>query len=64
MKRRSNSAHVLAMIFTSCLALSACGPKVTTTPASNEPSGTVLALVGPGGGTLVQHGPIEGTACH
>ena len=46
MIRYRNSITALTMLFILCLVLSACGPK----PASNEPTGTVLALVGPNGG--------------
>jgi DMSO/TMAO reductase YedYZ molybdopterin-dependent catalytic subunit len=40
----------LSLLFILSLALSACGPIVTETPVSSEPTGTVLALVGPNGG--------------
>ncbi|MGA2503886.1 MAG: molybdopterin-dependent oxidoreductase [Anaerolineales bacterium] len=53
MNRYRLSIPTLTLFFAVCLALSACGPKpteTTETPASSEPTGTVLALVGPNGG--------------
>lgn len=47
------SIPMLSMFFILCLALSACGPKITETPVSSESSGTVLALVGPNGGHVL-----------
>ncbi len=41
---------VLPLLFILSLVVSACGAKPTETPVSSEPTGTVLALVGPNGG--------------
>ena len=41
---------ILSLLFILFLAMSACGPKPTEAPVSTEPTGTVLALVGPNGG--------------
>ncbi|MCJ7723606.1 MAG: molybdopterin-dependent oxidoreductase [Anaerolineales bacterium] len=43
----------LSLLFILSLALSACEPKVTETPVSSETTGTVLALVGPKGGHVL-----------
>ncbi len=53
MNRHRISILVFSFLFLLSLAVSACGPKPTETPASNEPTGTVLALVGPGGGHVL-----------
>ncbi len=50
MNRHRIYIPITSLFFVACLALSACGPKATATPASNEPTGTVLAVVGPTGG--------------
>jgi DMSO/TMAO reductase YedYZ molybdopterin-dependent catalytic subunit len=53
MNRYRFSIPAMTLFFVLCLALSACGPKSTETPVSSEPSGTVLALVGPNGGHVL-----------
>ena len=50
MNRYRISILHLSLLFILSLALSACGLIVTETPVSSEPTGTVLALVGPNGG--------------
>jgi DMSO/TMAO reductase YedYZ molybdopterin-dependent catalytic subunit len=44
------SMIVLSLLFILSMAIAACAPKPIETPASTEPTGTVLALVGPNGG--------------
>ena len=53
MNRYRISILQLSLLFILSLALSACGPKVTETPVSSETTGTVLALVGPKGGHVL-----------
>jgi len=53
MNRYRISILHLSLLFILSLALSACGPNVTETPVRSEPTGTVLALVGPNGGHVL-----------
>jgi DMSO/TMAO reductase YedYZ molybdopterin-dependent catalytic subunit len=53
MNRSRISVPILTLYFILCLVLSACGAKATETPVSSEPAGTVLALVGPNGGHVL-----------
>ncbi len=50
MNRQRISIITISFLFILSLVVSACVPKPTETPVSNEPTGTILALVGPGGG--------------
>ncbi len=50
MNRYRTSLLALSIFFIICLGIAACGTKPTAAPASSDPTGTVLALVGPNGG--------------
>jgi len=53
MNRARISIPAMSLLFILTLVVSACGPKTTESPASTEPTGTVLALVGPNGGHVL-----------
>ena len=53
MNHNRNFILVVSLVFLLSLAASACGSKPTATPVSIEPTGTVLALVGPNGGRVL-----------
>ena len=53
MNRDRISLQAVPLIFILTIIISACGSKPTGTPASTEPTGTVLALVGPNGGHVL-----------
>jgi DMSO/TMAO reductase YedYZ molybdopterin-dependent catalytic subunit len=50
MMHNHKTIPALTLFFVFCLIISACSGKPPATPASSEPTGTVLALVGPNGG--------------
>jgi hypothetical protein len=53
MNRNRISIPALSLFFILSLSVSACGPKPTETSVSTETTGTVLALVGPNGGHVL-----------
>jgi DMSO/TMAO reductase YedYZ molybdopterin-dependent catalytic subunit len=53
-------AHILLVIVILVLALSACGPKTVTQPASTEPAGPMLKLAGPNGGHVLTLADLKG----